>query len=172
MSQLFSPLTIKGVVLQNRLVVSPMCQYSSVDGFANDWHLVHLGSRAVGGAGLVFTTLLVAIEKSSGPVVLVSNEIGLGAQPGFDSQNQQPKVDLTVDAKGGRIMRDAPARPGCHVSDGFFRQRPGHQRRCQSGREEKSRTAWANSPKSAARIEGATRSAPVGPASIAVTRSA
>ncbi len=55
MSQLFSPLTIKGVVLQNRLVVSPMCQYSSEDGFANDWHLVHLGSRAVGGAGLVFT---------------------------------------------------------------------------------------------------------------------
>ena len=55
MSQLFSPLTIKGVVLKNRLVVSPMCQYSSEDGFANDWHLVHLGSRVVGGAGLVFT---------------------------------------------------------------------------------------------------------------------
>src|SRR5262249_42111227 len=39
----------------NRIVVSPMCQYSSVDGFSSDWHLVHLGSRAVGGAGLVFT---------------------------------------------------------------------------------------------------------------------
>ncbi len=55
MSKLFSPLTIKNVTLKNRVVVSPMCQYSSVDGFANDWHLVHLGSRAVGGAGLVFT---------------------------------------------------------------------------------------------------------------------
>jgi len=51
---LFSPLTIRGVALQNRIVVSPMCQYSSVDGLADDWHLVHLGSRAVGGAGLIF----------------------------------------------------------------------------------------------------------------------
>lgn len=52
---LFSPLTLRGVTLRNRIAVSPMCQYSSEDGFANDWHLVHLGSRAVGGAGLVFT---------------------------------------------------------------------------------------------------------------------
>ncbi len=50
---LFSPLTIRQVTLPNRLAVSPMCEYSCVDGFANDWHLVHLGSRAVGGAGLV-----------------------------------------------------------------------------------------------------------------------
>jgi 2,4-dienoyl-CoA reductase-like NADH-dependent reductase (Old Yellow Enzyme family) len=50
---LFSPLTLRGVTLRNRIGVSPMCQYISVDGFANDWHLVHLGSRAVGGAGLV-----------------------------------------------------------------------------------------------------------------------
>lgn len=55
MSLLFEPIKIRGVELKNRLVVSPMCEYSSVDGFANDWHLVHLGSRAVGGAGLVFT---------------------------------------------------------------------------------------------------------------------
>ncbi len=55
MAYLFSPLTIRGVTLPNRLVVSPMCQYSSIDGFVNDWHLVHLGSRAIGGAGLVFT---------------------------------------------------------------------------------------------------------------------
>ena len=52
---LFSPLTLRGITLANRLAVSPMCEYSSDDGFANDWHLVHLGSRAVGGAGLVFT---------------------------------------------------------------------------------------------------------------------
>ena len=55
MALLFEPLNIRNVTLKNRIVVSPMCQYSSVDGFANDWHLVHLGSRAVGGAGLVFT---------------------------------------------------------------------------------------------------------------------
>ena len=55
MAQIFDPLQIRGITLQNRMVVSPMCQYSSDDGFANDWHLVHLGGRAVGGAGLVFT---------------------------------------------------------------------------------------------------------------------
>src|SRR4051812_34489379 len=50
---IFSPLRLRDLELSNRIVVSPMCQYSSVDGFANDWHLVHLGSRAVGGAGLI-----------------------------------------------------------------------------------------------------------------------
>src|ERR1017187_9792828 len=55
MPNLFSPLTIRGVTFRNRIAVSPMCEYSSDDGFANDWHFVHLGSRAVGGAGLVFT---------------------------------------------------------------------------------------------------------------------
>src|SRR5512146_1086713 len=53
--RLFEPLVLRDVHLPNRLVVSPMCQYSSKDGFANDWRLVHLGSRAVGRAGLVFT---------------------------------------------------------------------------------------------------------------------
>src|ERR1700735_3089503 len=51
---LLTPLTIRGVTLRNRIGVSPMCQYSSVDGLADDGHLVHLGSRAVGGAGLIF----------------------------------------------------------------------------------------------------------------------
>jgi 2,4-dienoyl-CoA reductase-like NADH-dependent reductase (Old Yellow Enzyme family) len=51
---LLSPLQIRGVSIKNRIAVSPMCQYSSTEGMANDWHLVHLGSRAVGGAGLVF----------------------------------------------------------------------------------------------------------------------
>jgi len=55
MSALFSPLTLRDLTLRNRIVVSPMCEYSSVDGFANDWHVVHLGSRAVGGAALVLT---------------------------------------------------------------------------------------------------------------------
>jgi 2,4-dienoyl-CoA reductase-like NADH-dependent reductase (Old Yellow Enzyme family) len=50
---LLSPLVIRGVTLRNRIAVSPMCQYCAADGHADDWHLVHLGSRAVGGAGLV-----------------------------------------------------------------------------------------------------------------------
>jgi 2,4-dienoyl-CoA reductase-like NADH-dependent reductase (Old Yellow Enzyme family) len=52
-SHLFDPFTLRGVRLRNRVAVSPMCQYSAVEGVANDWHLVHLGSRAVGGAGMV-----------------------------------------------------------------------------------------------------------------------
>jgi len=55
MSTLFSPISFRDVTLRNRIGVSPMCMYSSEDGFANDWHLVHLGSRAVGGAALVIT---------------------------------------------------------------------------------------------------------------------
>ena len=54
-SNLFSPLKLRDIILKNRIVVSPMCQYSAEDGFPNDWHFVHLGSRAVGGAGLIFT---------------------------------------------------------------------------------------------------------------------
>ena len=50
---LFDPLEIRSIHFKNRIAISPMCQYSSVEGFANDWHLVHLGSRAVGGAALV-----------------------------------------------------------------------------------------------------------------------
>jgi 2,4-dienoyl-CoA reductase-like NADH-dependent reductase (Old Yellow Enzyme family) len=55
MSKLFSALKIGNIELKNRIAVSPMCQYSSINGFPTDWHLVHLGSRAVGGAGLIFT---------------------------------------------------------------------------------------------------------------------
>ena len=55
MSHLFEPLTLRSVTVANRIAVSPMCQYSSVDGYVTDWHFVHLGSRAVCGAGLVIT---------------------------------------------------------------------------------------------------------------------
>ncbi len=55
MAHLFDPLSIRDLTFANRVFVSPMCEYSSIDGYANDWHFVHLGSRAVGGAGLVFT---------------------------------------------------------------------------------------------------------------------
>ncbi len=53
MSHLFEPLTIRGITLRNRIGVSPMCMYSYTDGFSNDWQIVHLGARAVGGAGLI-----------------------------------------------------------------------------------------------------------------------
>src|SRR5881227_3634129 len=54
MSILFSPLKLRSLTLPNRILVSPMCQYYSEDGMPNEWHFVHLGSRAVGGAAMVF----------------------------------------------------------------------------------------------------------------------
>jgi 2,4-dienoyl-CoA reductase-like NADH-dependent reductase (Old Yellow Enzyme family) len=63
MAHLFEPFTVRGVTLRNRIGVSPMYQYSSEDGMPTDWHLVHLGSRAVGGAGLV-TVEATAVEAA------------------------------------------------------------------------------------------------------------
>jgi 2,4-dienoyl-CoA reductase-like NADH-dependent reductase (Old Yellow Enzyme family) len=63
MSQLFSPYALRQTVLRNRVAVSPMCQYSAVDGVPNDWHLVHLGSFARGGAGLVFTEAAAVVPE-------------------------------------------------------------------------------------------------------------
>ena len=56
-SPMFTPFTLRGMTVTNRLVMSPMCQYSAVDGTVNDWHLVHLGSRAMGGTGLIVTEM-------------------------------------------------------------------------------------------------------------------
>ncbi|MCD0477896.1 NADH:flavin oxidoreductase/NADH oxidase [Chryseobacterium sp. LC2016-29] len=69
MSILFSPVTVKSVTFKNRVLMSPMCMYSSVDGFATDWHLVHYGSRAIGGAGTIM------IEAAS---VRADGRIGIG----------------------------------------------------------------------------------------------
>ena len=63
MSQLFSPITLRDVTIRNRVWVAPMCQYSAVDGVPNDWHLVHLGSFARGGAGLVFTEATAVVPE-------------------------------------------------------------------------------------------------------------
>ena len=63
MAHLFDSLVIRDLNFANRVFVSPMCQYSSTDGLANDWHFVHLGSRAVGGAGLVFTEATAVVPE-------------------------------------------------------------------------------------------------------------
>jgi 2,4-dienoyl-CoA reductase-like NADH-dependent reductase (Old Yellow Enzyme family) len=73
MGSLFSPISFRAVTLPNRVVVSPMCQYSSEDGFANDWHLVHLGSRAVGGAGLVITEAAAVLPEGR----ITPNDLGI-----------------------------------------------------------------------------------------------
>ena len=64
MAHLFDSLAIRDVHFANRVFVSPMCQYSSDNGYANDWHFVHLGSRAVGGAGLVFTEATAVLPEA------------------------------------------------------------------------------------------------------------
>ena len=53
--KLFEPITFRSVTARNRIVVAPMCQYSAEDGLGDDWHVQHLGARAMGGAGIVFT---------------------------------------------------------------------------------------------------------------------
>ncbi len=73
MSVLFSPLSIKSVTIKNRIAISPMCQYSAIDGFPNDWHLVHLGSRAVGGAGLIITEACAVVPEGR----ITSHDIGI-----------------------------------------------------------------------------------------------
>jgi 2,4-dienoyl-CoA reductase-like NADH-dependent reductase (Old Yellow Enzyme family) len=73
MAHLMEPYTLRGVTVRNRIVVSPMCEYSSFDGFANDWHLVHLGSRAVGGAGLVITEAAAVSAEAR----ITANDLGI-----------------------------------------------------------------------------------------------
>jgi 2,4-dienoyl-CoA reductase-like NADH-dependent reductase (Old Yellow Enzyme family) len=80
MASLFDPFAVRGVTLPNRIIVSPMCQYSSLEGLANDWHAVHLGSRAVGGAGLIFTeATAVTAEGRISP-----QDLGIWGDPHID----------------------------------------------------------------------------------------
>src|SRR5436305_15191493 len=82
MPGLFDPLGIRDLTFANRVFVSPMCQYSSEHGYANDWHFVHLGSRAVGGAGLVLTeATAVVAEGRISPQDLGIWEDGHGEMP-------------------------------------------------------------------------------------------
>jgi 2,4-dienoyl-CoA reductase-like NADH-dependent reductase (Old Yellow Enzyme family) len=73
MDNLFAPISFRSITLPNRIAVSPMCEYSSADGFANDWHLVHLGSRAVGGAGLVLTEAAAVLPEGR----ITPNDLGI-----------------------------------------------------------------------------------------------
>lgn len=117
---LFTPLKLRNVTLKNRIVVSPMCQYSASDGFANDWHLVHLGSRAVGGAGLVFTeATAVSPEGRISPYDLgiwkddhvpelkrIADFISRqGSVPGMQLAHAGRKASVTEPWKGDKLLR-------------------------------------------------------------------
>ena len=98
---LFDPLTLRGLTLRNRIGVSPMCQYSAVDGVANDWHLVHLGGLAQGGAGLVLTEAT-AVE----PIGRISPaDLGL-----WDDGQIEPLARIA------RFVRSQGAAPGIQLA--------------------------------------------------------
>jgi 2,4-dienoyl-CoA reductase-like NADH-dependent reductase (Old Yellow Enzyme family) len=118
-ASLYTPLTLRGVTIRNRIGVSPMCEYSSVDGFANDWHVVHLGSRAVGGAGLVITeAIAVTADGRISPFDLgiyrdehvealsriTSFITAQGAVPGTQLSHAGRKASVDAPWRGGRPL--------------------------------------------------------------------
>src|SRR4051812_2532172 len=122
MPHLFEPLTIRAVTFRNRIGVSPMCQYSCEDGFANEWHLVHLGSRAVGGAGLVIAEataveargrispgdLGIYKDEHIAPLARVAKFIAQqGAVPGIQLAHAGRKASTAVPWAGGKSLSKA-----------------------------------------------------------------
>lgn len=121
MSHLFAPLTLRGVTLPNRIGVSPMCQYSAEEGFANDWHLVHLGARAVGGAGLIIVEatgveprgrispndLGIWSDDHIAPLSRITRFIkAQGAVPGIQLAHAGRKAGTAPPWKGGHPLSD------------------------------------------------------------------
>lgn len=120
-SKLFKPLQIRSITLKNRIAVSPMCMYSSEDGFANSWHLVHLGSRAVGGAGLIITEATAVSpegrispddlgiwkdEHISGLKEVVNFLKAHGSVPGIQLAHAGRKASTTSPWKGGKLISE------------------------------------------------------------------
>jgi 2,4-dienoyl-CoA reductase-like NADH-dependent reductase (Old Yellow Enzyme family) len=109
MSKLLSPLTIKDITFRNRIAISPMCQYSAVDGFANDWHLVHLGSRAVGGAALI-------IQEATGvsPEARISpGDLGIYKEEHIEKLRQITSFIHQHGAVAGIQLAHAGRKAGC-----------------------------------------------------------
>ncbi|MFZ2341136.1 MAG: NADH:flavin oxidoreductase/NADH oxidase [Bacteroidales bacterium] len=119
MSILLSPLTIRNITLKNRIVMSPMCQYSAKDGFANDWHMVHLGSRAAGGAGLIIAEATAVVPEgriTPGDLGLWSDEHvtalrritgfihGQGSVAGIQLAHAGRKASCAVPREGGKQL--------------------------------------------------------------------
>src|SRR5579871_1159512 len=93
MPHLFSKLRMRDVDFSNRIGVSPMCQYSSVDGFANDWHFAHLAARAVGGAALVFTEAAAVTPEGR----ISPQDLGVWSEQHFEPLE---RITRFIDAQG------------------------------------------------------------------------
>jgi 2,4-dienoyl-CoA reductase-like NADH-dependent reductase (Old Yellow Enzyme family) len=105
---LFSPLTIRGVTFRNRVVMSPMCQYCATEGLADDWHLVHIGSRAVGGTGLV------VVEATA---VMRDGRITPGDMGIWDDEHIEPLARIARFVEGqGAVAGIQLAHAGCKAS--------------------------------------------------------
>ena len=126
---LLTPLTIRGATLRNRIVMSPMCQYSARDGLADDWHLVHLGSRAVGGVGLVVVEATAVTrdgritpgdlgiwgEEHVEPLARIARFVrGQGATAGIQLAHAGRKASCDLPWKGGESLK-TPAAGGWPV---------------------------------------------------------
>ena len=118
---LFQPLTLRSVTLRNRLGVSPMCQYSATDGVANEWHYVHLGSRAVGGAGLVMVeATAVAPEGRITPGCLglwSTKHIEPLARIAKFLQAHGAVAGIQIAHAGRKASADVPWRGGAHLAE-------------------------------------------------------
>lgn len=111
MALLFESITIRSISLKNRIVVSPMCEYSGSDGFANDWHLVHLGSRAVGGAGLVLTEAIAVSPEGR----ITPGDLGLWKEEHIDFLNRIVRFLELQGAVPGIQLAHAGRKASCHV---------------------------------------------------------
>ena len=128
--RLFQPLTLRSVTLRNRIGVSPMCQYSAAAGVANDWHYVHYGSRAVGGAGLIIVeATAVAPEGRITPGCLglwSEQQIAPLARVAQLVKHHGAVAGLQIAHAGRKASAEVPWRGGAHLSDaqgGWPRQR-------------------------------------------------
>jgi 2,4-dienoyl-CoA reductase-like NADH-dependent reductase (Old Yellow Enzyme family) len=127
-AHLFSPLQLRDLRLRHRICVSPMCQYSSVDGFANDWHLVHLGSRAVGGAALIVTEATAVLPEGR----ISPEDLGLWKDAQIEMlakifrfiEQQGAVAGMQLAHAGRKASTAAPWKKGQHVvaeKDGGWR---------------------------------------------------
>ena len=99
---LFQPVTLRGITLKNRIVISPMCQYSALDGMASDWHLVHLGKFAQGGAGSVMVEATAVTAEGR----ITHGDLGL-----WHDEQIAPLKRIATVIKGQRRRARDPARP-------------------------------------------------------------
>src|SRR6266702_3917994 len=112
---LFSPLKLRDLILPNRIAVSPMCQYSANHGFVNDWHLVHLGTRAIGGAGLVLTEATAVSPEgriSPGDLGIWSDEHIAGVKRIVNFMHEQgAATGIQLGHAGRKASMSAPWKP-------------------------------------------------------------